>query len=66
MISLKTASFRLMAAVVLVTAVACVDLPTDPTPSHGVRAARDTVPGDTTTCRGGFTVVLGKVVCDET
>jgi hypothetical protein len=55
----------LVAALVLIAAAACADMPTDPQVS-GKRSVRDTtVAGDdSTTCLRGFVIYQGRVVCN--
>ena len=65
--SAKARVLSLLGAILVVTTVACADATTAPQP-HGARAARDTtgfIPGDTTECRSGWTVILGRYVCNE-
>jgi hypothetical protein len=54
-----------LAAVVLTAIVGCVDAPTGPQAIRGAKAPRDTVEGDSTACRSGYNIVLGRIVCRE-
>ena len=56
---------RLFLFVTLTGALAaCVRDFTAPTPVQR-KATRDSVQGDSTLCRSGFTVIDGKIVCNE-
>jgi hypothetical protein len=65
-VSMKSRVIALLGAIALVAAAACADSATAPTVT-GARAPRDTTVagGDTSLCRSGFTVISGKVVCNE-
>ncbi len=57
-------------AIVLVSLVACAEMPSGPVPISGAKAMRDStaVPegeGDSTACRSGFIIVTGRVVCNS-
>ena len=62
---LKTRVLSLIGAFVLIGAVACIDSPTSPN-VNGKHAARDTtlIAGDTAACRSGWTIIIGRVVCN--
>ena len=63
----KSRVLALLGAVALVSIVACADSSTEPVVT-GARAARDTttgfIPGDTSECRSGWTIMGGRYVCN--
>lgn len=67
MYNVKTRILPTIGAIIAIGAVACVDSPTSPQVT-GKRALRDTtviIGTDTVTCRSGFHIVNGRVVCSE-
>lgn len=63
--STKSRLLPLIGAIMVVGAVACVDSPTSPQ-VKGKRSLRDTtviVGTDTVTCRNGYIIFNGRVVC---
>lgn len=55
----------LLGAVAAMTTIACADSPTGPQ-VQGKRSLRDTTvtQGDSTACRNGWQVILGRIVCN--
>ena len=63
----RTLIFRFALFAALTSVAACADSLTSPS-ARSHRATRDTVPpnlADTLNCRGGYTIVNGRVVCNE-
>ena len=62
----KTRALQLISGALLIAAAACVDGTTAPS-VNGKRALRDTsvvTPTDSSACRQGWTVILGRIVCN--
>jgi hypothetical protein len=69
---MKTSSQRIAVRIVMFVALtagaACADSIAAPRPVAGRRAAHDTIPpnmGDTILCKGGYTIIFGRIVCSE-
>ena len=65
-INRKSRLFTLVAGLLLIGSVACIDSPLAPQ-VKGKRSVRDTSAqgGDSTLCRSGWQQVGGRIVCNE-
>jgi hypothetical protein len=56
---------RLAVVIVTVSAIACVDQVTAPSPVNvKAKAMRDSLLGDSTQCHSGFVIINGRIVCN--